>query len=179
MNRIKRCHSCKHFFSIKKTSNPNIFCSRSCQYDSLRIPLGQRFWTKVKKTTSCWEWIAGHRKGYGAVAINHSFNAPAHRVAWELSNGAIPPSLLVLHHCDNKNCVNPKHLFLGTVQDNKRDEVKKHRHAFGERNGAAQITEAIALAIRQHRAHGMPIKTIANKFQVTKSLIDNVVYRNT
>jgi hypothetical protein len=99
----------------------------------------QRFWAKVKKTETCWTWTAYRDpQGYGTFSVGpRATHAPhrAHRVAWELTNGQIPDGSLVLHRCDNPSCVNPKHLFLGTHQDNQRDKVAKGRQATGLRNG--------------------------------------------
>ena len=97
-----------------------------------------RFWSKVRITEAadCWLWIAArHIKGYGAVKYNKRM-WKAHRVAWELVNGPIPESMLVLHHCDNPPCVNPKHLWLGTQQDNVADRDAKGRQASGDRSGS-------------------------------------------
>lgn len=86
-----------------------------------------RFWSKVNKTDGCWLWIASrHKKGYGQFKLDGKMRK-AHRVAWELTYGPIPPDKNVCHTCDNPPCVRPDHLFLGTNGDNVRDAVKKGR----------------------------------------------------
>ncbi len=94
----------------------------------------QRFWSKVNRgggSDQCWEWSeAKNRRGYGKFWRNGS-TLGTHRVAWELSNGSIPNGLFVCHHCDNPACCNPKHLFLGTLQDNVDDMVSKGRGSSG------------------------------------------------
>jgi len=93
-------------------------------------PLGERFWSKVSvgKPEDCWAWTA-HKtaKGYGRMSMKPSEPVRAHRLAYMLANGAIPPGLSVLHRCDNPPCCNPRHLFLGTIADNNRDMVEKGR----------------------------------------------------
>jgi len=97
-------------------------------------PIEERFWDKVNKDTEsgCWVWQSSIRgNGYGAFFTHLQPEGRkchgAHRYSWELSNGAIPEGLWVLHKCDNRICVNPDHLFLGDRTDNMRDCANKKR----------------------------------------------------
>lgn len=102
----------------------------------------QRFWAKVDKTKSCWNWRGSTCGGYGTVRMNMR-RVLAHRAAWKLTFGDIPNGMQVLHHCDHPSCVNPAHLFLGTQTDNLRDMSKKGRGRTGdqscEHNGNARL----------------------------------------
>lgn len=86
-----------------------------------------RFWSKVSKSEGCWEWTAALRSGYGVFYADGRLHR-AHRVSWEIANGPIAEGLLVCHRCDNRRCVRPDHLFLGTSTDNNRDMTEKGRH---------------------------------------------------
>lgn len=129
----RTCHQCSSQFTtfacyIAKGGGTH--CSKTCyqRTKSARIkPLAERFWQKVKKSDSCWEWQGANvPKGYGIIGKDGR-NQYAHRVSWELHTGVIPKGLLVCHHCDNPKCVRPDHLFVGTHQDNLRDMSRKGR----------------------------------------------------
>ena len=88
----------------------------------------ERFWMKVDKTKTCWLWTASKNSlGYGRFKFQGKTGG-AHRYSYLLVNGPIPDGLCVCHKCDVRACVNPKHLWLGTISDNAKDMVSKNRH---------------------------------------------------
>ena len=136
--------------------------------------MSERLWqrTEVRGLFDCWEWRGcTDRKGYGR--IKHGGNIPAHRVAWELAHGRIPSGLLVCHACDNRLCVNPAHLFLGTIADNNRDMAAKGRAARqrGEANGRARLTrDQVALI----RATTGPVGRVAERYGVGETTVRDI-----
>lgn len=155
-------------------------------------PIAERFWPKVRKTRSCWLWTAAcDRSGYGKISLTTSRPVRAHRVAYELLVGPIPPGMFVLHHCDNPACVRPSHLFLGTQLDNVLDAKAKGRTAIGDRNGSrthpealvrgedhgiARLTDAKVRFIRGNWPR-LSMTKLARKCGVAVSTISNVVNR--
>jgi hypothetical protein len=106
-----------------------------------------RFWSRTERSSGCWRWTGARSKdGYGQIGIGNKI-LYTHRVAWELTHGSIPQGMWVLHHCDNKKCINPDHLFLGTRLDNIRDMLAKGRgkvpHMLAESNGSRKHPEKL------------------------------------
>lgn len=120
-----------------------------------------RFWNKVELVRGarkfafpdgCWEWSGSRfRTGYGRILVRGR-RTGTHRFIWECEHGKIPPGLSVLHRCDNRRCVRPDHLFLGTALDNTEDMARKgraKRNPFGEENSNARLTDADVRTIRE------------------------------
>lgn len=129
------------------------------------------FWDRLDTSTDCWTW-KGYRKsgGYGYMKFAGK-PTHAHRVAWILTFGEIPESLIVCHRCDNPPCCNPAHLFLGTDYDNVSDCISKGRFALPYKG------PELVLKIRDAYKHGMRQKDIATNFSVDNSWVSRVVRR--
>ena len=106
-----------------------------------------RFWNKVdvQGPNDCWEWIASIRNGYGRFSLGCS-DYGSHRISYTITNED-PENLCVCHTCDNRLCVNPSHLWLGTIQEDMNDKVVKGRQARGEGHDQARLTEKDAREI--------------------------------
>lgn len=83
---------------------------------------------KINPENGCWEWQAAMmQSGYGKISIRRSVHTGAHRASYTVFNGEIPDGMVICHKCDNKKCINPDHLFIGTYLDNSKDAQSKGR----------------------------------------------------
>ncbi len=142
----------------------------------------ERFWAKVEilGLDDCWYWQAGVDDcGYGTMRwINDNKMDKAHRIAWMLTNGAIPEGLEVCHTCDNPPCCNPRHLFLGTHVDNIRDMIAKGRLVTprGEQHGEAKFSDAQIAEMREAYKQGESPVSIEKRFGVSHSHIYAILH---
>ena len=139
----------------------------------------KRFWEKVliRDKTQCWKWTgADNGTGYGLVNIGYSTYL-THRVSWELFNGPIPDNKLILHKCDNRKCVNPFHLYLGTYSDNIRDMYKRGRQGDqrGENNCRAILKKKDLPILKRLREQGLSYRAIGDIFGVHKDTARNAI----
>jgi hypothetical protein len=140
----------------------------------------QKFWLFVAKeeNDSCWEWQGGlYSNGYGELKVSTK-GYLAHRVSFLISNGYLPGNLCVCHTCDNRRCVNPGHLFLGTMLDNIHDCMDKGRMVTirGVEIWQAKLTEDKVREIRHiHFSTGLSHSKIAKKFGVSQKQITVIV----
>lgn len=147
-------------------------------------PIEERYWAKVNKTPGCWYWLAAtSANGYGYFSVNGKLQQ-AHRFSWELHNGLIPRGegyhgACVLHSCDNRACVNPDHLVLGTQKNNMRDCVNKGRQTKlpGQNHGMSKLTEAQVLHIRSRTLSGENQAKLVKEFKVSKASISKIINR--
>ncbi|HKE13849.1 MAG TPA: HNH endonuclease [Kofleriaceae bacterium] len=152
-----------------------------------RRPLADRLWEKVLRGASdeCWLWLAARtRNGYGKIGIPERGVVLAHRVAWELTHGPVPPGMFVCHSCDVRTCVNPRHLWLGTCAQNLADMRAKGRgnpwpneRARGSRHSHAKLTAEDVMAIRAAYSAGETQHAIAPRFGVSVQQVSRIVRR--
>ena len=108
----------------------------------------KRLWSKVEKSYDCWTWKGTVASDGYPVFWDGKQNRRVSRLIYVLANGPIKHGLLVRHTCDNKSCVNPNHLILGTHQDNMDDRTERNRQIKGEDIKQSKLTEKQVLEIR-------------------------------
>ena len=144
--------------------------------------IAERFWSKVKKTKSCWLWTASkYGNGYGHIRAGAPVRKHllAHRVSWEIHNGPVPAGMCVCHKCDIRDCVNPRHLFLASQQENiidaaRKGRLKSHGQHKGELNGSAKLT---AVDVAKIRSLSIPQIEIARLFGINQTHVSRIKAR--
>ena len=183
----------KHYQRMKANGDPSL--ARSLR----GAPFEFRFWSRVRKSASCWEWIGPKTKdGYGRLSRDGK-QVRAHRASYEMRHGPIRSGMVVCHRCDNPSCVNPDHLFLGTAADNVRDMHTKGRANVPSRSGGqhwtkykpdriarggtakrSPLTDGAVLEIRRRfRDGGVTQRALAADFGTTYKNINLIVHGKT
>lgn len=139
-----------------------------------------KFWSRVDKSGDCWEWTGCKTpQGYGLFFIKRGISQlRAHRISYELANGNIPEGMIICHSCDNPPCVNPDHLWAGTIIDNNLDCIKKGRNCKGEKSSFSKLTPKKVAEIRA-LAFKLPYPKIAQIFGITRSNVGQIIRNNT
>ncbi len=154
---------------IKRENRP-----RSCGC-SRKIRSKIQFYSQIDKSNECWEWSGTlNMGGYGKYrGINAS------KVMWEYEYGKVLNGLQVCHSCDNRKCVTPSHLFLGSIADNMADKVKKNRQAKGSKIGSSVLDEEQVYQIRKIRLEGKKYKEICEIFQIDFYMVRKICKNST
>lgn len=176
------CPTCGRFAKRK-------YCSHACYCEAIRLPIEPRFWSHVNKHgpvhpvlgTRCWLWTANRvgrvSKNYPSQSQHGQFtysvnqrqrHVYAHRFAWELKHGPIPPGMQVCHRCDVPLCVNDAHHFLGTQGDNLKDAARKGRLTV-PRNGLLSLYDRLRI-YREPAYRGVCV-TLAREYGVSRACI--------
>lgn len=188
---MSRCETCQGAL------NPwaKRFCSVVCRGAALACPETERFWRYVNKSgpiareglSPCWLWTAAvTTSGYGVIGRmggKGRGNVRAHRLSYCIAHGLDESMLgkqMVLHACDNRQCVNPDHLSLGDVRKNAREMVERGRNFTmpGTACRKAKLTEALVAQIRDEHARGVAgYRTLAKRYGVDRKIIQRIVRR--
>lgn len=185
MTKIVQAHRYMLEQSTGSVIDSSIFITHSCANnacvnpDHLVIETDEyRFWKYVDKRSDeeCWNWLGHTRNTYGALSV-YGIVHGAHRYSYELHNGKITDGRLVVRHlCNNRLCVNPNHLTIGTHQDNMTDMVRSNRSAKGERVGTSKLTETNVREIKYLLSLGMmKKKDIAALYKVDPCVISDII----
>lgn len=142
----------------------------------------ERFWRDVEKTgdDDCWLWLGTKSKGYGRFTLNKELFF-SHRISLELSLGRrLRNGKWALHKCDNPSCVNPRHLWEGDREDNRRDMLAKGRQSRwdgkreGQKNPAARLNNRQVKRIKQRLASGCTNLAIMKSYGVSNATVSEI-----
>jgi HNH endonuclease len=159
---VRKPRQCEHCGNDFWALSAKRFCSDPCVLQG-----------SVKVEGECWVWQGPLVHGYGQVRIG---SAPqtrmrAHRAAYLTFIGPIGDGMCVCHRCDNKPCINPAHLFLGTTQENTADKVAKGRQPHSDGHARAKLSAEAVREIRaMPRQYGLGVK-LAQKYGVSPTAI--------
>lgn len=180
------CEFTRYLSSFKRNNAEHVFCKPSHRWMFQNaIPLETKFWSRVQRHNhdECWIWggtIGQH--GYGILSISGR-PLRVSRLSWEINVGPIPEGLCVLHKCDNPACVNPSHLFVGTLKDNTQDMLRKGRAKYtvpfrGSAHRDAKLNEEQVAEIRRLYSTGsISQDKLGRQFGVCQKTIHRIIYR--
>ena len=158
----KECPQCKRRIRVK-------------QYVP-SVTLEERLMLSVAKGANCWEWQgARQNRGYG-VFVHHGIHYLVHRLSYTLYKGHIPEGLCVCHTFDNRICVNPDHLWVGTQADNNYDMINKKRHYVLPPKSKLTVEDVKEIRI-MYSPYACTYKSISEKYQISESCVHRIVKR--
>lgn len=179
---------------MNKTNMENRMIGLKQKWERINLAFPAYFWSRVKvgQIGDCWVWTGTiGSNGYGQV-VRVKKNVSTHRAAYELMFGAIEKGLYVCHHCDNKPCCNPFHLYAGTPAENTKDAVDRglvtrlngiKNPMFGKRgeqSPCSKYTNEQIIEIRRKYATGAYTqKSLSKEYGTTQCGISQIIRRAT
>lgn len=158
---------------LKRGKIKSCGCANYTKRPDRKNQLKKRIHDRIKIVGECWEWQGYLNKiGYGQAKLQKK-TWLAHRLSYEIFINEIPTNMLVLHKCDNKCCVNPEHLFLGTHADNTNDMCKKNRQA-----GHGIMTQEKVKEIRKSYPQ-ISVVELSKKYDVSNFCILKIINNKT
>lgn len=172
---IKTCQDCQTPFNYWNYRNRRCL---KCWNKNVAFNIEDKFWNQIIKTNTCWNFRNIYKPGYGRIYLGSYKNIGAHVFSYMIHKGNVPKGFHVCHSCDNRACVNPDHLWIGTPKDNAYDAIKKERRVYvnGEKHGNHKLTEKEVRKIRKIYRPGES-NEIAKQFNVAASCIRAIMCR--
>jgi len=177
---VLECPSCDKVFDNRR----GLFAHHSREHPNR---LEDRFWYDVDigGVDECWEWQGSTTNGYGYLRRGGECYR-AHRYAWLVERGEIG-SQCVLHHCDNRRCVNPTHLYLGGAGDNIQDAWDRDRRPTptppenpqtvrGEEHPNSKLSESDVIEMRE-LSGDVSQKELAAEYEISQSMVSKIIRR--
>lgn len=177
------CAHCGAPFAMRKATSR--FCSKRCSglaQNEAKRASGEheaRYWANVQRGADgdCWPWLASKSEGYGQIRFAGE-KLGSHVVSYRLAYGEVPPGLMVLHRCGNRECCNPAHLYAGNYADNTKDAVGHGTHVCNFGRGTSHIGSKLTpdqvRAIRDALARGQSQRSIAEQMGVGQQTISAI-----
>jgi hypothetical protein len=128
---------------------------------------------QIDSETGCWNWLGATKNNYAVIRFMGR-NMRVHRLIYLIFFGVIPEGQVVCHRCDNPICIRPTHLFAATQLVNIADMITKERHARGEKNGSAKLTEDDVRAIRKSK---QPLAVLCELYGLKKPTLCKIRLR--
>ncbi len=141
--------------------------------EAIKKSVIKRFMSKINyKNNGCWEWNGYlNRDGYGQIYIDGK-SYRSNRASWLIFKGELEDDMCVCHRCDNPKCVNPDHLFKGTVNDNNIDAMRKGSLRSGCLHPRAKLTEKEIVEIRNSK---LSQNKLSKRYNVSKHAIWQII----
>lgn len=131
-----------------------------------------------QEESKCWEWSGLlYKQGYGRLVYKNK-SLRAHRVSYKIHKGEAG-DFEVCHSCDNRACVNPSHLWIGSRLENEEDKDRKNRRPLGEKSGRSTLTNEQVKEIKTELKKGVKQCILVRSFSTTKSIISRIATNRT